>query len=40
MEANNRKDRLIRLRLRSDDREDHYDRDDYMETKLSAKCMM
>ena len=36
METNNRKDRLNRLRLRSDDREDPYDRDDYMETRLYA----
>ena len=31
METNYRKDRL---RLRSDDREDPYDRDDYMGTRL------
>ena len=37
MEANNRKDRLNRLRLRSDDRDDPYDRDDYMETRLYNK---
>ena len=34
METNNRKDRLNRLRLRSDDTDDPYDRDDYMETRL------
>ena len=31
METNNRKDHLNRLGLRSDDRDDPYDRDDYME---------
>ena len=34
METNNRKDRLNRFRLRSDDRDDPYHRDDYMETSL------
>ena len=34
METNNRKDRLNRLRLRSDDIDDPYDKDDYMETRL------
>ena len=34
METSNRKDRLNRLRLRSDDRDDSYDRDDHMETRL------
>ena len=34
METNNRKDRLNRLRLRSDDADDPYDSDDYMETRL------
>ena len=33
METNNRKDRLDRLKLRSDDRDDPYDREDYMETR-------
>jgi len=32
METNNHKDRLNRLRLRLDDRNDPCDRDDYMET--------
>ena len=36
METNDRKDRLNRLRLRSDDRDDSYDRDDHMETRLKA----
>ena len=31
-ETNNRKDRLNRLRLRSDDRDDPYDIDDHTET--------
>ena len=35
METNNRKDRSIRLRLRSDDRYDPYDRDDSVETQLN-----
>ena len=34
METSNRKDRLNRIRLRSDDTDDPYDRDDYIETKL------
>ena len=34
METNNRKDHLNRLRLRSDDTDDPYDSDDYMETRL------
>ena len=34
METNYRKDRLNRFRLRSDDRDYPYDRDDYMETRL------
>ena len=34
METNNRKDRLNRLRLRSDGRDNPYGRDDYMETRL------
>ena len=33
METNNHKDRLNRLRLQSDDRDDPYGRDDYMETR-------
>ena len=33
METNNRKDRLNRLRLSSDDRDNPVDRDDYMETR-------
>ena len=36
METNICKDRLNRLRLRSDDRDDPYDRDDCMETRLKA----
>ena len=34
METNNCKDCLHRLRLQSDDRDDPFDRDDYMETKV------
>ena len=36
METNNRKDLLDRLKLRSEDRDDPYDRDDYMETRLKS----
>ena len=37
METNNRKDRLDRLKLRSDDRDDPYDREDYMETRHKGR---
>ena len=33
METSNRKDRLNRLRLKSDDRDDPWDKEDYMETR-------
>ena len=36
METNNRKDRLNRLRLRSDDRDDSYDRDDHRKPGLTC----
>ena len=36
METNNGKDRLNRLRLQSEDTDDPYDRDGYMETRLKG----
>ena len=36
METNKRKDRLNRLRLQSEDRDNPYDRDNYMETRLNS----
>ena len=39
METNNRKDCLNRLKVRSDDRDDPYNRDDYMETRPYGKSI-